>query len=59
MTIRKYLETSLCMAIAYREASPEARRPEPKFAFRGTDNGITSLTMNEMWALTPKRDTRI
>jgi phage terminase large subunit len=47
------------MAIAYREASPEARRPEPKFAFRGTDNGITSLTMNEMWALTPKRDTRI
>lgn len=47
------------MAIAYREASPEARRPEPKFAFRGTDNGMTSLTMNEMWALTPKRDTRI
>lgn len=47
------------MAIAFREASPEARRPEPKFAFRGTDNGITSLTMNEMWALTPKRDTRI
>lgn len=47
------------MAIAFREASPEARRPEPKFAFRGTDNGMTSLTMNEMWALTPKRDTRI
>ena len=47
------------MAIAYREASPEARRPEPKFAFRGTDNGMTSLTLDEMWALTPKRDTRI
>lgn len=47
------------MAIAYREASPEARRPEPKFAFRGTDNGIQSLTLDEMWALTPKRDTRI
>lgn len=47
------------MAIAYREASPEVRRPEPKFAFRGTDKGMVSLTLDDMWALTPKRDTRI
>ncbi|MDE1971431.1 MAG: terminase family protein [Patescibacteria group bacterium] len=47
------------MAIAYRVALPEAQRPEPKYAFRGTENGMKTLTLDEMWALTPKRSTRI
>jgi phage terminase large subunit len=38
----------------------DEKKPEPKFAFQGKPGGVTqSLSLDEMWALTPKGNKRI
>ena len=48
------------MAISWRELKPEEKKPAPKWAFQGVGDGITrTTTMNDLWAMTPKKNGRI
>ena len=48
------------MALSWRELKPEEKKPEPKWAMQGVGDGVTrTQTLDQMWALTPKRNGRI
>jgi hypothetical protein len=48
------------MALSWKELKPEEKKPEPKWAMQGVGDGITrTTTMDDLWAMAPKRNGRI
>lgn len=47
------------MAIAWKELAPEPVKTPPKWPLQGKNGVIQTATLDELWQMTPKRDSRI